>query len=627
VLHAVSGVPHHPSSGTPPRGSPNKFAQSQDKYGFQSVTGRDALSSRDDKHFARVYFYFVPLGHNGLITGGAGLMVSVSVSDGGADLAAELEAARRVIEDHFVATGEFLTQSIEGIDALIASLEKLVVALDPKAVASTTEDIRTAAGTLLALSDNHRERQKTIEALGKHREGLAKSVQDMRASLAYMRAFTVNIKIVSSGIAEAGGAFESFAQEISDCIESGREELRKVEEEIAALQSELSAALSEGTMLSSRMGTELPALHKQLSESAVMMGEHYGRVSSVAGDVTGIARDIQKRVVRVLQALQVGDITRQRIEHVQAGITHLRAGEPDERLAAMGYSLMAAQLVATIDDFHREVAEIERAMADMASHSRELLKLRDMAYGGSGEGFLNDLGGRIEQALVLVNEIEGADTSALKTGRETAAAAGHLGERISAIQSLKNDVQYMALNTTIKCAQIGEAARPLSVIAIELRDHGRHLESAAADGLSSLDELTSAAGVLTAAGDGEEHLSATQALDIASNLIRDARIRTETEVAGLVSNGEALLNVLDKSTSRLAFRAEIGNTLESVASELTVLGSAAPHEADGIEEAVTAMLEQFHRQYTMAQERDVHEAFTSSARLDHVEGPARRAVA
>lgn len=557
-------------------------------------------------------------------------MVSVSLIDGRADLAAELEAARRVIEDHFVAAGEFLTQSVEGIDALIASLEKLVVALDPKAVASTTEDIKTAAETLLALSDNHRERQKTIEVLGKHREGLAKSVQDMRASLAYMRAFTVNIKIVSSGIAEAGGAFESFAQEISDCIESGREELRKVEEEIAALQSELSAALSEGTMLSSRMGTELPALHKQLSESAVMMGEHYGRVSSVAGDVTGIARDIQKRVVRVLQALQVGDITRQRIEHVQTGIKHLLATASDERVAAMGYSLMAAQLVATIDDFHREVAEIERAMADMASHSRELLKLRDMAYGGSGdrsEGFLNDLGGRIEQALVLVNEIEGADSSALKTGRETAAAAEHLGERISAIQSLKNDVQYMALNTTIKCAQIGEAARPLSVIAIELRDHGRHLESAAADGLSSLDELTSAAGALTTAGDGEHHLSATQALDVASNLIRDARIRTETEVAGLVSNGEALLNVLDKSASRLAFRAEIGNTLETVASELTVLGSSAPHEADGIEDSVTAMLQEFHRHYTMAQERDVHEAFTSSARLDHVEGRARRAVA
>jgi hypothetical protein len=537
-------------------------------------------------------------------------------------LAAQLESARRVIERHFLSAGKMLTQAIEGIDALVASLEKLVEALDEKAVAAASSDLRAAAKSLNDLAENHCTRQRAIEDLGRHRETLAKYVSDMRASLAYMRAFTVNIKIVSSGIAEAGSTFESFAQEISDCIESGREELRQMDEELMGLQEGLASALIQGATLTTRIGTLLPVLPNELSESAGLMGEHYARVSAVAGDVAGIARNIQKRVVRVLQALQIGDITRQRIEHVQDSIRRLQT-EPelqgfDGRLMALGYGLLEQQLKSTIEEFHREVAVVEAAMADMGAHSRELLKLRDMAYGGkSGGGFLADLGGRIDQAFVLVNEIEEADSSALRTGQETAAAANQLGKRIAAVQGLKNDVQYMALNTTIKCAQIGDAAKPLSVIAIELRDHGRHLETAAAAGLSELDELTGAAGALATARDGEGR--ATDALGVAANLIRDARQRTEAEVGTLVLRGEELLAVIDSSTSRLAFREEIGDTLETVAEALTGRAAWAPQDASGIEDQLAEMLEQFGSLYTMAQERNVHNDFVDSVGADYAE--------
>jgi len=540
------------------------------------------------------------------------------------DLAAQLERARRVVERHFLAAGKMLTQAIEGIDALVASLEKLVEALDAKAVAAASDDLRAAAQSLNDLADNHRVRQLAIEELGRRRETLAKFIGDMRSSLAYMRAFTVNIKIVSSGIAEAGSTFESFAQEISDCIESGREQLRQMEEELTGLQNGLASALTQGGSLTSRIGSLLPALPNELAESAGLMGEHYSRVSAVAGDVAGIARNIQKRVVRVLQALQIGDITRQRIEHVQDSIRRLQ-NEPalhefDGRLAALGYGLMEQQLLSTIDEFHREVTEVERAMADMGAHSRELLKLRDMAYGGkNGAGFLDDLGVRIDQAFVLVNEIEQADSSALRTGQETAASANQLGKRIAAVQALKNDVQYMALNTTIKCAQIGDAARPLSVIAIELRDHGRHLEEAAAAGLSELDDLTGAAGALTTVREGEGRLSAAEALGVAADLIREARQRTEAEVGVLVSRGEELLAVIDTSTSRLAFRDEIGDTLESVAAALTERAAGAPQDATDIEHPLAEMLEEFGSHYTMAQERDVHNAFVDSVGADYAE--------
>jgi len=529
-------------------------------------------------------------------------------------LTAELEGARSVIESRFLAAGEILVRSIEGIDALIASLDNLIKALDENAVAATTKDMRVAAETLLGLSDNHRDRLTAMGLLGRHREILATHVGDMRSSLAYMRAFTVNIKIVSSGIAEAGSTFESFAQEISDCIESGREELLQVELDIAELKRGLAAASEESVRLDSHLRTLLPALPDQLGESACEMTGHYSRILLVADDVAGIARSIHKRVVRVLQALQIGDSTRQRIEHVQAGLA-LLARQPagsDGRYAGLCHALLMRQLAATKGEFDKEVGEIEHAMTDMADQSRELLKLRDMAYGSrseKGQGFLDDLLARIEESLVLVGEIEGADSAALKTGRETAAATAHLNTRISAIQSLKNDVQYMALNTTIRCAQIGEVARPLSVIAIELRDHGHHLEIAANNGLSELDALTAAAGALAAAGQSKGDLSATEALGIAARLIRDARARTENEIGVLVSRGEEVLSILDESVERLAFDVEIGRRLDAVADYLAESAADRPLAVAEFDAPMAEFMASALALYTMKQEREVHQAF------------------
>ncbi|MDR3527113.1 MAG: hypothetical protein P4L57_07510 [Rhizomicrobium sp.] len=536
-------------------------------------------------------------------------------------LAAELEGARSGIESRFLAAGEILVRSIEGIDTLITSLDNLIKALDENAVADTTKDMRVAAETLLGLSDNHRDRLSAMALLGRHREILAIHVGDMRSSLAYMRAFTVNIKIVSSGIAEAGSTFESFAQEISDCIEAGREELLQVELDIADLKRGLVAASEESVRLDSHLRTLLPALPNQLGESAGRMAQHYSRVLLVADEVAGIARNIHKRVVRVLQALQIGDSTRQRIEHVQAGLsffTRQDAGS-DPRYASLCHALLKNQLAATKGEFDKEVGEIERAMTDMADQSRELLKLRDMAYGShseKGQGFLDDLLARIEESLVLVGEIEGADSAALKTGRDTAEATAHLNTRISAIQSLKNDVQYMALNTTIRCAQIGEVARPLSVIAIELRDHGHHLEVAANNGLTELDALTAAAGTLAAAGQSKGELSATEALGIAARLIRDARARTESEIGILVSRGEEVLSILDESVERLAFDTEIGRKLDRVADYLTDSAVDRPLDAPEFAAPLAEFLASAAALYTMKQEREVHQAFVQWLGLD-----------
>ena len=295
---------------------------------------------------------------------------------------------------------------------------------------------------------------------------------------------------------------------------------------------------------------------------------------------------------------------------------------------------MTAHLTATSDDFYREVDEIDDSMASMAKGAQELLKLHDLAYAsddGSRCGFLHNLSSRVEQVQSLIEKIEEVDLATAAVGQNSAEMANSLGSRIEEIQLLKNDVQYMALNTTLKCCQIGEVGRPLSVIAIELREHGGNLEKAAGDSLAELDKLIAAAAAVSVdhRADGEnksESLAAAEALSVAADRIRAARDRTESDIAAIATGGDAVLHTLEVSSQKLSFRQTIGGVLDLTADEMSSSSAQAFHRGDSVPELLLRIMEKLASRYTMAQERDVHRNFVAGlGTIDSVPPAAEKA--
>ncbi len=546
---------------------------------------------------------------------------------GAADLADRLEAARRVIEVKFLGAGEVLSEAVDGIGALIAALDDLTGALDQTAISATVGDLKDAADKLNALPDHHRARRTVVSDLDRRRAELAPCVSDMRQSLAYMRAFTMNIKITAGGIAQADAEFGVFAHEISVCIEAGRAELDRLQQELDALQTPIATVARHGDAMAGRCNDLIPLVPDQLMASAQLIGEHHQRIAAAAGAAAELARDIRKRVGRILAALQIGDITRQRIEHVQSGLALITeslgalSGDQYARASALVQMLLAAQLGDAMQDFDREVGQIMASMGGLASDAGALLKLRDLAYGQGADaatGVLQTLKQRLAQAQALVDEIETTEREVLRTGRATGDAAQILAGRLAAIQTMKSDVQYMALNTTLKSCRIGEAGRPLTTIAVELRAQAGYLEQVANKGIATLNMLIAAAGQLIEEEAGVDEgpvphgsaaQAASQALDAAAYRIGQASDRSDSDIARLAERGEAVLALLDRSTGRFGFQEEIGQALDGVAAELANLADdAQPCEPD-IQEPVSTLLSQLYAKYTMVQERSVQDAF------------------
>jgi hypothetical protein len=553
-----------------------------------------------------------------------------SPASGGAQIGARLESARQVVETRFLEAGDVLSRAVDGVGSLIAGLDAIRANLDAETVSATTDELVQAAETLKSLPASLDVRRGRVGELVKFSDGLGGRIAEMRQHLAYLRVFAINIKITSGGIAAAGAEFAIFAQEIYDCIELGGAQLDALSNDLARLDHTLRGALGHEHDLAKSCASLLPAVPDALTASAAAIAGHHARIASVAINVAALARDVQKKVGGGLAALQVGDSTRQRIEHVQAGLKSLDemaeivalAAEPRARAHAFVHRLLGAQLNAMAEDFHREVGRINHSVVGMAADATELLRLRDLASGqgpdqkgGTETNFLRNLENNVGQALGLVGDMTAGEQAAEDVSRSAAASARELTERIAGIQNIRADVQMMALNTTLKCARIGETGKPLGVIAVELRAHAIHLEKSAGQTTSSLQGLFDAAEALgqrETTGDGQEGKAASAATVLSGAVARIGKAGDGVDSAldAVARQGVEVVDMLRRAAQRGDLNSQIGSVLDAAANQLLDMAGDDEIATDDIARALHPLLAKLAKSYTMAQEREVHRAMT-----------------
>lgn len=534
-----------------------------------------------------------------------------------AGMVQKMEAARFAIETKFLDVGRVLSQAVEGIATLVAAVDDLAEALSPATIASTTQQLHDASAKLLALPGKQCARRATIGQLEAQRTILSSHIEIMRRSLAYMRAFTISIKITAGGIPSADAEFDVFAQEMCGRVESGRKEVDALEHGLCNLKSELQTTGPRAEALERSCADTVPVVSRQLHDAAGLMADYRAKIAVTTADAGALARSVRKQVMRMLVALQIGDITRQRVEHIQTGIAFLESIDKDippvdaARIQALTCVLLAAQLDATLNDFNMEVEQISAGLEGLSQDAAALLSLRDVAYGpkaGEAGGFLQTLERRIGVAVRLATEIEEADVLAQDIGKKAALAARILSDKLDAVQIMKSDVQYMALNTTLKSTRLGEEGRPLGIIATELRAHAGNLEITANTCVDALKILIDSASDLSSepsdtADIKDERIGA--ALSSAVTCINTAASTTERDVTALAGYGEAVLNLLTGARSGLAFHGEIGDTLLQAGEDLrTFAATAKPCDAN-IQIPLVMIFSKLEEIYTMSQERDI----------------------
>jgi len=526
-----------------------------------------------------------------------------------------LEGARSLIEGKFLELGRTLEQAVEVVGGLVAGLDRLAATLDEATVDRTTAALTDAGARLNGLAAAHGSRKGRFQALAGTNAALARRTQQMHRILSYLRAFAINIKIAAGGVEGAQGEFATFSEEIRAAIEAAATELNDFEAELSALAAEVGAALEHQGALAQRCSAMLPALPNRLEADALAIAAHHKRIAALAAELGSLARSLQAKVASALGALQIGDITRQRVEHVQTalGLLGRLAPEDRERAGPGVRALLAAQLQDTAEALGRDVERLAGSLAGVAQDAGRLMRVRAAAAAGESageeDGVLRRLQRSVDEAAALVAEVEAAETAAEEVGQSAEAAAAGLTRRIGAIRSIRTAIHFMALNANLKCSRLGEAGKPLSVIAVELRVQAGELDTAAGETEAVLaqfgqDEASRASGPSDAGSSGIGAL-----LRDAAEPIQAAAEQAGADLGALTGDGSRVIAALRGATDRLGFRQEVCDVLQAAAGELAA-EAGEPPAGDG---AFQALTEEIFALYTMAREREVHARFVPPA--------------
>jgi hypothetical protein len=517
----------------------------------------------------------------------------------------KLERVRSIIDGKFVAACEILPQSLEGIRCLHASLDRLAATFNDEIMATTRAELTLAAAKLCSLPASEAKQAETIDRLNRSIEKLGRHVDTIRRMLAVMRGY---VRDQTSRDETSGLVAKIYAQ-----ASRSSAELRGFKTELNLLKRELGLITVQGKIRNRKMADLLPAVPDELAAATRQIKDRYTAVVATAEKVSGVASGIHNRLEDLLTSLQIGDITRQRIEHLLACIAEVKADAAQQpqpvrrRFEATCYALIAQHLTQINADFICQTGIIEDQLAEMAANTAQLLNLHEVAFDPHGGGFLHAMADRLDAAIGLVAPVEAADKKALATERAMIRTVHELNAHVERIAALRESLRAAVSNTnghTEDC----------------------RLEDTMHAGLATLDEVMELTGAITTVAGDERILdskatSAAVALANAAKQLHRARDITETDLDEVTAEGGVVIDMLKRRTSQLCLRFEIGGILAQAAAEAADI-AADSYRADELPEAAVRTLTGFSRFYTMARERELHRAFLEARAIPCADPPA-----
>jgi methyl-accepting chemotaxis protein len=530
-----------------------------------------------------------------------------------------LEAARSKVEERFLEGGTVLLSVMDVLNRLLNSLDNITKALDAGENGNAGADLRSTVSSLNDLPAAETARRDALSALAESGYALRLHVADMQETMRYLRTFAVTVKITGAGIAE----FAGFAQEILERIYSGTEEVNRFAGQIESLEKEVKLALAFGAKVSKSYADTVPAVAGALDDDARKIAEHRQNLGIIARDVASVARGVQSKVASTLSALQIGDITRQRIEHVQSTFTLLEEFlDSDDgrsldtgarkRLQNVVQHLTAAQMDEMCRDFHRESQNVVKTIASFGHDTQEIMRLRDQMSGGGQGNFIRALESSVSAAHEIVKQVDVATQQADHVSHSTLDTTAKLLETIGHIKSVKTDIHYMALNTNLRCSRLGEAGKSINVVTAELRIFAGKLDDSADAIVNGLPALEAAAGKVAPATDKASRGLAENLTSAVSD-IRTAADTMEAELKNLSEHGREVAGKINLLIGTLDFQKDLGDVLAGCADALEEVAGAEIADISDLAAAIAPLDRKIFKLYTMAQERNVHRGIIAAS--------------
>ncbi|XUY29397.1 chemotaxis protein [Agrobacterium sp. rho-8.1] len=555
------------------------------------------------------------------------------------EFTSKLTAAHARIEKAFLEGGAVLVSVMDILGSLTGTLDGMTNTIDGQTAQTTLDGLGKTIDDLAQLPKTEKTRQAAFNSLAEMCSSTGGHIDDIHETIRYLKTFVITVKITGAGLAE----FAGFADEIRERIQSGADEVSRFAKNLEAMRSQLIKARSYSSGTLADFESTIPQIIAGLNENSARISKQQQEMSDIAAQVKKIASTIQGKIGSVLSSLQIGDITRQRIEHIQRMLDMLddfASSDEGKQLDTGEYAVLkeavlqlaGAQMNETAADFHRDCTKIFKSISSFADDAARILSLRDELVDKTRNGDKDTLA-LMEQGIVeacnLVGRVQESSAGADNVVLSVTNSAQELSRGIEILRSIKIDIHYMALNSNLRCSKLGDAGRSVNVVSGEMRVFAGKLETPADAIVEELQRVESATSQLAQQGRG---LSADLALPLNESLhaIRRAKTQMDAGLQALADEGQAVFSRISSAVVTLDFESELGATFKECCQISAELSQGFDANVSAFSHKIETFSSGVYKLYTMSQERDIHVRFlpasVSSARAN-VSSIARNAAA
>lgn len=529
-----------------------------------------------------------------------------------------LEQARREIEKRFLNAGGVLIEAQEHIQILIQALDRISGAFNAKRADQTIGALQDAIARLQSRIGREARRAQELGAVAVKLATIQDEVARIRSILAYLATCAVSTRVAAAG----NDKFMAFANEIANYVRNAEREVLGFSKKVAQMATELEGLDAEHKHVVEVVGAGAGAAAPQLMEAAKTIERHRADLEKLASRAAPVMHAAGDKFSGALSALQVGDSTRQRIEHVQEAMRMLldmMRRDPDDAPTAPALRLFDVLTAALSQDFDADAHKVVEALKGVAGDARDIFQLVRNFSGGSDRthdivatrlGAMRGLVAEIEEADRRSN---GVDATIRRLAAELLDTRGDIGN----LRRVQGDIRLLAINAHLHGARMGDLGRTIAAIATEINLEGDKL------GRSANIILQTLAALMVADEErAEEDGDLVADLDKVGTALQEMDREAGGSVDLIATEGETIAERIEAAVRGLDFSGHLGERLAACAADLQRAAADAGRAGGDRPGTATAFSEAAYARYTMQSERELHCGVFPEARTQGESGGA-----
>jgi uncharacterized protein YukE len=539
-------------------------------------------------------------------------------------LSSALAKPRQEIEEAFVSVGSRLSEGAAMLNKLTRQFEALPAALQGEEVSESSSQLRAVARKALELTADFAKEKADLTRLVEVVAAANGPIGELRRTVKMIGIVSINARVTAAGIVGDSDDFEVFTTDISTLSDSARSTIHEFSQVYRQLVTEVGQAAGQRDRFDAAHAHTLSELAQSLDETLDALDRQRQSAVESSAETGRVSRQIVGRIGSAVMALQVGDSTRQRLEHVEAGLdclADIAGGKPID-----GMSLLEQeQLRATASDFAGEVGEAEQALQALASDAGTIMTRSRNLYGDGAEeaSALTVLSAQLRTATEILRDCEMERSKLEAVAAAVQQTVSVLLGHVAAVQDIEANMRLVSLNAAVRCAQLGPRGASLTVIASQLRELTTETVVAAEAAMTRLDEASALAGAFGAAAGGDNAGQIgrlEQQANHAMTLLTSLDEGLSAAMASLNVDGPKVIALLQAAARGIDGQSRLAESMDDIA--LQVAGLSADAMPNPLAEELTPVLERLRKTYTMEAERQIHNRLFGAPSAPAEEEPA-----